>query len=380
MPPDMTGDLHSFAIARAKGSTVEAADGRRFTDLVTGFGSVSLGHCEPRVQAALASQMAEVWSCGRLPTVAEERAHTAIAEVLPPAIRLAGLYSTGMEAAEYAMRVAATHTGRQRFLGFARGMHGKSAMTGAMCWSNAPFRPANASILPCLPDVDEAQMLEAAERELRRGNAGAVFVEPIHASDGGHEPSGAFFRELAARCKQFGALLVFDEILTGLWRTGARFYFERLEIIPDVVLFAKSMGNGFPASAVAISRDIVPGAAALPGSTFSGNPLACAAVAATLDAMRALHIEARVPLIEDTVRRVAAGRPGVFGLRGRGMLWLLELDASCDPARVAEGLLRRGVLASVVGRRVRLLPAATIESSMLEEACAKVVEACEESR
>jgi len=253
-------------------------------------------------------------------------------------------------------------------------------MTGAMCWTNAPLRPSSASILPCLPEADEAQMLEAAELELRRGDVAAVFVEPIHASDGGMEPGAGFFRELAARCRNHGTLLVFDEILTGLWRTGARFYFEHLELTPDVLLFAKSMGNGFPASAVAVTREVETGAAALPGSTFSGNPLACAAVAATLEAMQTLRIQELVPPIGDVVRRTVASRPGVFALRGRGALWLLELDATCDPARVSEGLLRRGVLATVVGHHVRLLPAATIDPGTLEEACVRVVEACKESR
>ena len=375
----MTAPSIPFAIARAEGSTVEAADGRRFTDFESGFGSVFVGHCEPSIQAALAEQVREVWSCGRMPTVVEARARAAIAAVLPPGFRLAGLYSTGMEAAEYAMRVAAAHTGRQRFLGFARGMHGKSAMAGAICWPNAPLRPANAGILPCLPEADESGMLEAAERELRRGDVAAVFVEPIHASDMGQEIGAPFLRELAARCRAHGALLVADEILTGLWRTGPRFHFEPLGTAPDVLLFAKSMANGFPASAVALAGGIDPGAASMPGSTFSGNPLACAAVAATLEAMRSLGVAARVPAIERTVMRVAASRPGLFSLQGRGAVWLLQLDPSRDPARISEGLMRRGVLASVTARCVRLLPAATMEASLLEEACARVVEACAEA-
>lgn len=341
-----------------------------------GFGAVFLGHAHPRVTSRLQAQASKVWLCGRCPTPPAAEADSRIRELLPAGFKPGGLYSTGMEAAEFAMRLAAHHSGRDEFAGFGRSMHGKSAMTAALCWDNAPIRPERVHILPFVDQASEDDVLTQLSPRLRSGRIAALFVEPIQGSNGGHEASIDFYRRVIALCRETGTYCVFDEILTGLYRTGSAFYVDRLAPRPDFLLFAKSMGNGFPVSSLAIPQDMAIVPHALPGSTFSGNPLAAAAVAATLEAMRELPMADRVAAIERTVRDALGGREADgLTLRGRGALWMLEAGPQIRIARTLAAIRDNGILVSSQGRYVRLLPAATIDLGMLRDACGKIVDA-----
>ena len=364
-------------ITKASGCHAFDADGRRYLDLMNGFGAVFLGHGQPRVVEALRTQVSSLWICGRLPTPAATAAQERIRELLPAGMKFAGLCSTGMEAAEYAMRVAAVATGRGEFAGFARGMHGKSGMTAAMCWSNAPLAPDCVHRLAFVDEMPEESVLATLEARLASRRLAAVFVEPMQGSNALHEASAAFLPEVARLCRQHGTLLVVDEILTGLHRAGTRFYCDRAGVVPDLVLFAKSMGNGFPVSSIAVHQDLPLDARSMPGSTFSGNPLASAAVAATLALMSEMDLGAHVAAIEQVVRgTLGAIAPATAVLRGRGALWALEFADEAMCAKVAREALRTGVLLSSYGRCIRLLPAATVDLAALRKACHALARSC----
>jgi acetylornithine/succinyldiaminopimelate/putrescine aminotransferase len=359
------------------GSLVHAEDGRTFVDLSMGFGAAFLGHANPRVTAALAAAASRFWSNGRRPTAARGRVEARLGEIVPSGMRLAGLYSTGMEVAEFAMRVAATHTGRRAFAGFSRSMHGKSAMTAALCWENAALRPGHLHTLRFVAEADEAAILADLESLLRTGEIAALFVEPIQGSNAAHEASIPFYDRAIALCRENGTLCVFDEILTGLHRTGTRYYADRLLQFPDLMLFAKSIGNGFPVAALALAEHIPIRPEATPHSTFSGGELALAAIEGTLAALDELDMKARVATIEATVRSVLGNLPPAVGtLRGRGALWCLELGADSRPDEVLRRILGAGLLVTSAGRAIRLLPAATIDPRLLAESCEKIREAC----
>lgn len=369
------------AISHAAGSLAWATDGRCYLDLMAGFGAVFLGHSHPGITGRLQEQAGRVWQCGRLPTEPGEEAQSRILDILPAGYRPGGLYSTGMESAEFAMRLAAHRTGRAQFAGFARSMHGKSALTAALCWDNAPIRQEHAHVLGYVDRAPEEEVLAQAARLLENRRVAALLVEPIQGSNGGHEASPAFHERLVALCRETGTCCIFDEILTGLYRTGTAFYSERLSVRPDFLLFAKSMGNGFPVSSLAIPNDLEIPPQALPGSTFSGNPLAAAAVAATLAAMGELDMAGAVAAIERTVREALGGRESEgITLRGRGAMWMLELAAEVRMEKAQATLLESGLLVSSQGRFVRLLPAATIDRGLLGDACETIARACATAR
>ncbi len=358
-------------------SLVHTASGAALVDLELGFGAAFLGHSHDQVTAALQLQAGQLMSCGRNPTSRTAAVEALLSELLPLGMRPAGLCSTGMEVAEFAMRLAANHSGRKAFAGFARSMHGKSAMTAALCWPNAPLQPEALHRLPFVDEASEADILAALEAQLRTRTLAALFVEPIQGSNRAHEASVAFYDQVLALCRQHGTLSVFDETLTGLYRSGPAFYCNRLRAAPDVLLFAKSLGNGFPVASIALGADIAVRAEALPGSTFSANAMALAAVEGTLTAMAGLPMQQLVADIEAVVLAMAPALAAAGAtLRGRGALWCIEFADAPRARRVHAAVRAGGLLLSCTDRAIRLVPAATIAPQTLREACDKIVQAC----
>jgi acetylornithine/succinyldiaminopimelate/putrescine aminotransferase len=364
-------------IVRAANDVLFADDGATYIDLFTAHGTTFLGHAEPHLAARIGEQLQNVWLTGGLETPIAVQARTQIEAWFPASHGVAGLYSTGMEAAEFALRFARATTGRNGMLGFEQSMHGKSLATAYLGWDNAAaVRLPDFQRLPFLQRCQEAHVLQRLSDALAQQSVAAVFIEPIQGCGGGRAISRGFAQSAARLAHEHGALLVFDELLTGLRRTGPRFCFEELGVTPDVVLIGKALGNGFPVSAVIADRRHALRKQMFPGSTFAGNALACAAVSATLERMSQLDIAARVAAIERSVlERLSAVQEHGVALRGRGALWILEFREGFDVERLAHDIYAAGVCIGYAGRHLRLLPAATIEPANLERACEIVAEA-----
>lgn len=359
------------------GSQVWTTEGYCYTDMVIGFGAVFLGHCNPHITHRLQDQVSKIWHSGRNTSPKATEANRLIQKILPDGHCAAGLYSTGMEVIEFAMRLAALNTGRQEFAGFSKSMHGKSAMTAALCWNNAPVTPALVHTLPFVDQAPESVILERLSDLLRTKKIAAVLVEPIQGSNHGHEASASFYEHLITLCREYGTCSIFDETLTGLYRTGSRFYIDRLAKKPDFLVFAKSMANGFPIASIAIPDGMQIDALALPGSTYSGNPMAAAAVAGTLEAMGELPMQDMVARIEATVRLAFAGIEAQdIVLRGRGAIWVLEVNSRIQIFDILQKIREAGVMVSSHGNQIRILPAVNMELALLSDACAKIAIAC----
>jgi len=360
-------------LVRGTNDILVDAAGREYVDLFSANGTAWLGHANPAVADAIASQSATLAIAGGAGTAVLEQAGAALESVAGGKLRFAALYSTGMEAAEFAIRAVRGLTERPMVAGFAGCMHGKSLATAFLGWPN-PFHDELPGLLRLafVPDRREDEVLASVAHTLRGGDVAAVFLEPVLASAGGHRPSHGFVRELARLCRDAGTLLVLDEIVTGLYRTGSAFYHHALEVEPDVLLVGKALGNGFPVAAVMLAERHRVTAAMLPGSTYSGNPVAAAAAAAALGQMRRLDLPGRVAGIESVVRSTleVAGAT----LRGCGALWVLELPDADSAAALVAAVRERGVLVTAVGRFVRLLPAGTIAEHNLRRACVALAE------
>lgn len=366
-----------IVVERAAGDRVFCASGVEYTDLFCGCGTVLLGHADPFVTDAVREQLGRVWNTGALRSAARERALDAIARHFPPEYQPVGVYSTGMEVAELALRVARVHSGRPGFIGFAGSMHGKSMATAHLGWHNAGVELPAFHRLQYVPHASEPVALERVAALLDSGSIAAVFVEPFQASAGGHMASRDFFRALASLCRDAGTLLVVDEIFTGFYRTGAAFLHRELGFEPDVVLLGKALGNGFPVSALVTRRSIEITPAMLPSSTFAGNPLAAAAVEATLARMQSLDLSGMVRRIHAVVsRELRAAEEAGASVRGLGALWVIELPSSDEVDRVATILARERILVSTVGSCLRVLPPAIIDIERLRSACRVVADAC----
>lgn len=359
-------------IVGARNERLIDGGGREYIDLCAGYGSVWLGHNHPAVNRALAQQLEGYAAPGYLPVAALDVAREAFAAFLPAGHFLGGIYSTGMEAVETALRAAWAHTGRRDLAGFAGSTHGRSFLASAL--GAAAPDPLHPFVHP-LPAYDAgADRLGAELRRLvKRVKLAALVVEPVQMTGGGHEIPPAFCRELLALAREEGIVTVFDETLTGLYRTGTRYFWESAGTPPDILVLGKGLANGFPASAVVLRQGMAWDRERVrPSSTYWNHPLACAAVAATLDALaRMPDAAARVAQIERIVRESL----GSLELRGRGALWCLGVPQPERLRRFADAILDAGVVVSYYERYVRLLPPLTIGQDELARACSAIAAA-----
>ena len=369
---------------RAEGSNVLDADGNRYVDLVAGVGALPLGHRAPEVERALATQAGKLSLA--LGDVYASDTKVALCEALagmfpePGARVLLGL--SGADAVTAALKTAVLATGRPGILAFQGGYHGLSYAPLAACGYSASFRAPfeaqlgdHVSFAPYPATAAElVGSLDEVRRLLREGGVGAVLVEPLLGRGGCVVPPPGFLRGLRAACDASGALLVVDEIWTGLGRTGA---WLASDAVPDVLCIGKGLGNGLPISAC-IGRERVMqawgshGGGAIHTATHFGSPLACAAALATLGGIKRRRLLARAERLGSRWRRELAeasrGR-GVTDVRGLGLMVGIALEGGAGRAlQVARALLAAGYIVltgGTAGDVLTLTPALIIDEPLL---------------
>lgn len=372
--PDTTylGDRFPVFWDRAHAANVWDADGNRYVDLTSAFGVAFLGHTHPAVVAALQAQAARlVHGMGDVhPAELKVQVAERLAALAPGDLGVTLFGNTGSDAVEAALKTAVLCTGRPGVLAFEHAYHGLGYGALAATWREDFRAPFHRQLNPHVTHVPFPQdgTVAAARRALDAADAvfggaaggtlGAVLVEPIQGRGGVRIPHADFLRGLREICTRRGALLIADEILTGLGRTGRWFACEHADVVPDVLCAGKTLGGGLPLSAC-IGTDAVMHAwgrsrgEARHTSTHLGNPLACAAACATLDALQAADAPARAAAQGLEWQRALGAfvdGPGVAAVRGQGLLWGVELRDSAgrpDGARAFEvvcRMLEQGVL------------------------------------
>lgn len=355
-------------IAQASNDVLLNEDGSRHIDMFGANGTVLLGHVNESVNKHMHAQLDKLWATGLIDSPIRIQARELVDTFFPDSHGLAGFYSTGMEAAEFAIRLSRITTGRSGLVGFAKSMHGKSMATAFLAWDN----PSVSEIpgfnrLPYPSPEREEEVFDKLSTLLKTEKIAVVFLEPIQGSGGGYSVSPGFALKLQRLCQETGTLLLMDEILTGFHRTGNAFAHQYLGIQPDIILIGKIMGNGFPVSGVVTRRNFKIEPRMLPGSTYAGNALAAAAVIGTLSTLRTLEIEQLSKNIESKIRE-AVGRieSELFTLRGRGLLWIFEFKEASLAEQFASDVYSKGVFIGHAGPLARLMPAATIEQDNLD--------------
>ncbi len=365
----------------ARGANVRDVDGNLYIDLTSGFGVAAVGHRHPRVAAAVRAQADRL-----LHALGDVMAHPLRVELARRLVALAPLDDpqvyfaiSGAEAVEIALKTALAATGRPGILAFEPSYHGLTLGALAVT-SREEFRSPFASHLhghvrrlPFGGDLGEVAALLAA------GEVGAAIVEPIVGREGILIPPEGWLAGLAAACRRHGALLIADEIFTGFGRTGRLFAVEYEGVRPDILCCGKALGGGVPIAAVLARRDLfrcweTPGEARHT-ATFLANPLACAAALATLDVLAEEELPPRAARLgEELGRRLAAwpGRfPAVAAVRGRGLLWGIELRTAEIAGRWMLGAWSRGVLVLAggpEGRVGQIVPPLTVRAEQLAAA------------
>jgi acetylornithine/LysW-gamma-L-lysine aminotransferase len=331
--------------------------GRAYLDATSGQGVALLGHCHPAVTAAIQAQAETLVTCSEA-FYNDRRAalYTVLEAVLPAELDRFFLCNSGTEATEAAIKAARLLTGRDRLVAVRRGFHGRTLGALGLTW-NKDYREPFAGWTPGGITHITCNDLDAAAAAID-GQTAAVIVEPVQGEGGVHPADADWLRTVRTVCDQHGALLIMDEIQTGWGRTGRLFGYQIApDIVPDMLVLAKGMAGGVPIGAIAWRGAL----GALPpgshGSTFGGNPLACAAAVAAITAIVEGGLAERARVLGDRIMCALRGRtlPGAREVRGRGLLIGIELRARVQPVLAA--LAERGVLALPAGATVlRLLP------------------------
>ncbi|CAN5849556.1 acetylornithine transaminase [soil metagenome] len=364
----------SVMFERGSGTQLWDTDGRRYLDFLSGLGVVSLGHSNPVVADAVAGQARRLWHVSNL--FANPVAATAAVKVNALMKECTGLdgqvffTNSGAEAVECAIKLARRHGGRGRHkvVSAFGSFHGRTLASLAATGQpekHEPFAPMPEGFVH-VPWGDAAAARAAVD-----GTVAAVLIEPVQGEGGVHPAPHGYLGALRQICDDTGALLVVDEIQTGMARTGQWFGFGHDGVVPDVVTLAKGIGNGMPIGACWARRDVA--AAFEPGdhgSTYSGTAIATAAVSAVIDEMRRLDTPALALRKGRTLAASLAATSGVATVRGRGLLLATELTDG-DARQINARLLEHGLVANAVTpTALRWAPPLTVSDDEIEQAVA----------
>lgn len=355
-----------LTLVRGQGCTVWDDAGNAYLDATSGIGVAILGHNHPVLARAIAQQAETLISCQEM-FYNDRRAelYTLLDSITPAEISRFFLCNSGTEAMEGALKVARLLTSRQNIVAAKRAFHGRTMGALALTW-NAEYRePFEGWTPPFVSHVAYGD-LAAAEEALTEKTA-AFVVEAVQGEGGVHPADPDYLQGLRVLCDRVGALLIVDEVQAGIGRTGRWFAFEHAEIVPDIMTMGKAVAGGVPMGVVAWRGALGTIPSGVHGSTFGGNPLACAASIATLTTLRDENLVAQAGEKGIWLREALLGlnHRYIREVRGRGLMVGAELRGRVTP--VLQSLQSRGVLALNAGKNVlRLLPPLIITHDELE--------------
>jgi acetylornithine/LysW-gamma-L-lysine aminotransferase len=363
-----------ISLVRGEGSYLWDDKDRRYLDLMTNYGVNLLGHAHAAVTDAIKLQASLLTNAHQsFETPARQDFLQALGALLPPPLSRISFGNSGAEAIEAALKFARVATGRIGIIATHRAYHGRTF--GALsATADAKYRDPFAPMLEGVRHIPFDD-LDALDRVLDDSVA-AVVVEPIQGEGGIRVPADGYLRGIRERCDARGILLICDEIQTG-FRTGSAFAFTRDDIVPDILCLSKSIANGLPIGVTVTTEavsDRVPKGSH--GSTFAGNPLVCAAGAATLRVLADERLHARAAQagvrFQERVRDLRL--PQIREVRGRGMMQAVELKKPATP--VIKAMQEGGVLVLPAGGTViRFLPSILIQDDQLDEGIDALAEA-----
>jgi 4-aminobutyrate aminotransferase len=384
---------YPLMVRRASGCMVEDVDGNIYLDAEAGVATASTGHCHPEVAAAIAAQaQVLIHICG---TDFHYPGYGEICEKLGALAQRIGpnanqwqtfLTNSGTEAVEAAIKLARQHTGRPGIIAFRGGFHGRTLGSLSLTASKSKYRRGFGSLLPGVyhatyGDLDSIEELFATLTAPT--DVAAIVVEPVLGEGGYIVPPPDFLPGLRALCNLHGILLCFDEVQTGMGRTGKMFAAEHTGVVPDILLVAKGIASGMPLGAMMAPSDIMTWPAGSHGSTIAGNPVAIAAGLATI-ALLEDGLVASSARVGQRLKKMLAtkltGAAGVTDVRGVGLMIGVELDSHERASALAQLCFRRGLLLLECGKKaIRFSPPlilteaqAEVVSDVFAQACADV--------
>jgi 4-aminobutyrate aminotransferase/(S)-3-amino-2-methylpropionate transaminase len=397
--PSGVGHTIPVAAVAAGGGVVVDADGNSLIDLGSGIAVTTVGNAHPKIAAAVAAQAAQFTHTCFM--ISPYESYVAVAEALNRLTpgdfaKKTALFNSGAEAVENAIKIARKHTGRQAVVAFDHGYHGRTNLTMALTAKAMPYKagfgpfatevyrvPGSYPLRDGLSGPDAAERaITLIEKQIGADSLAAVIIEPIQGEGGFIVPADGFLDAIVAWCRENGVVFIADEVQTGFARTGAMFASEIFGIEPDLVTTAKGIAAGLPLAGVTGRAQIMDAAhAGGLGGTYGGNPVACAAALAAIDAFENDGLVERAQqigtILHDRLTAIQASDPRIGEVRGHGAMMAAEFvdpatgapDAALTGA-VAKAAIAEGVVVltcGTFGNVIRFLPPLSIGDDLLNE-------------
>lgn len=370
----------ALEIVKAAGVKMWDKDGKEYLDVISGVSVCNIGHSHPEVVQAVQAQVEKYMHLivyGEFIESPQVQYAKALTEALPPSLNSVYFTNSGAEAVEGAMKLAKRATGRPGIVAFKNSYHGSTqgalSILGDEYWRNA-YRPL-------LPDVTHIRYNNYDDLVHITNRTAAVFAETIQAEAGVIVPERKWLQQLRNRCTEMGALLVLDEVQCGMGRNGTTWAFEQFDIVPDILLLAKSLGGGMPLGAFIADKAVMQAFTTRPElghiTTFGGHPVSCSA---GLAAFKVLQQQALIDTVfekEKQFRKILI-HPAIKAIRSRGLMMAVEFASFELNKKIIDTCIENGLITDwflFAPKCLRLSPPLTISTEEIESACSIIVAA-----
>lgn len=370
----------AIEIASAKGSYIYDSSGKQYLDFVAGVSANSLGHAPQVITDAVTAQMQQythVMVYGEFIQQPQLGLCKALAATLPKTLSSVYLVNSGTEATEGALKLAKRFTGRSEIIAAKNAYHGNTQGAMSVCGAEAQ----NSAFRPLIPGIRFIPFNEEEALSKITKNTAAVILETIQGGAGFVTPKNDYLQKVKQRCQAMGALLILDEIQTGVGRTGRFWGFEHYAVEPDIIITGKGLGGGMPIGAFISSHEVMGCLQDNPKlghiTTFGGHPVIAAAGLATVNTITDSDLMEQTLKKEALIRSYFEGHPQVKEIRGKGLMLALILES---PERATDVILRcldRGLILFWLlfeGRAVRITPPLTLSENELKSGCELLLE------
>jgi len=369
----------AIEISHANGSYIYDSNGKAMLDFVAGVSANSLGHNHSKVNEAIKNQLAQythVMVYGEFIQKPQVELCKALAATLPPNLSSVYLVNSGTEATEGALKLAKRFTGRSEIIAAKNAYHGNTQGAMSVCGAEQQ----NRAFRPLIPGSKFIEYNNELDLEKITSKTAGVILETIQGGAGFIEPKNDYLTKVKKRCEEVGALLILDEIQSGIGRTGTFWGFENYNVTPDIIITGKGLGGGMPIGAFIASFEVMDCLKEHPKlghiTTFGGHPVIASAGLATVQEITSSNLMEESLRKEMLIRNKFKNHPKVKEIRGKGLMLALLVDTPEEASQVILNCLDKGLILFWLlfeGRAIRITPPLTISDEEIEKGCHLIV-------
>ena len=375
----------ALEITKAEGIFIYDSSGKKYFDLISGISVSNTGHRHPAIVKAIkdqADQYLHLMVYGEYIQSPQVKLAGILSGLLPEKLNNCYFVNSGSEAVEGAMKLAKRYTGRKKIVAFKNAYHGSTQGALSIIGNESYQSP----FAPLLPGIDHLDFNSTASFNQITTETACVIVEPVQGEAGIIIGTQDFLSALRNRCNETGTLLIFDEIQTGLGRTGYMFAFEKYGVIPDILLLAKGLGGGMPLGAFISSHEIMQTLTNNPVlghiTTFGGHPVSCAAALANIEVILNEQLIEGVAAKSSLFVQLLGKSKAISQIRSAGLMIALQLDSFAQVKKIIDSCIQKGVITDWFlfnDSSIRIAPPLTISEEQIREACRIILESLDKN-